>query len=77
VGTFEAPAGDVELSCRQLPFGRLGRQRVLREERSFFVTPGKPGVGWQLWVAMFAGIALLFPAGLAFGRYRSGSLRPR
>jgi hypothetical protein len=77
VGTFEAPAGNVELTCRQLPFGRRGRRGLLREERSFFVTPGKPGVGWQLWVAMFAGTALLIPAGLAFGRYRSGSLRPR
>lgn len=77
VGTFEAPAGNVELTCRQLPFGRLGRRGILREERSLFVTPGQPGVGWQLWVAMFAGTALLIPAGLAFVRYRSGSLRPR
>jgi hypothetical protein len=77
VGTFQAPAGDIELTCRQLPFGRLGRQGLLRRERSFFVAPGKPGVGWQLWVAMLAGTALLIPAGLAFGRYRSGSLRLR
>lgn len=77
VGTFEAPSGEVRLSCRQLPFGRRGRRGILREERDFFVVPGKPGVGWQLWVGMFGGIALLIPAGLAFGRFRSGSLRPR
>jgi hypothetical protein len=77
VGTFKAPKGDVQLSCRQLPFGRRGRRGTLREERAFFVAPGKPGVGWQLWVGMFAGSALLIPAGLALGRFRSGSLRPR
>jgi hypothetical protein len=77
VGTFKAPKGAVQLSCRQLPFGRRGRRGTLREERAFFVAPGKPGVGWQLWVGMFAGIALLIPAGLALGRFKSGSLRPR
>jgi hypothetical protein len=77
VGTFKASKGDVRLSCRQLPFGRRGRRGILREERTFFVVPGKPGVGWQLWVGLFAGTALLVPAGLAFGRFRSGRLRPR
>ncbi len=77
VGTFMTPKGDVQLSCRQLPFGRRGRRGTLREQRAFFVAPGKPGVAWQLWVGMFAGIVLLILAGVAFGRYRSGRLRPR
>ena len=77
IGTFTAPRGEVALSCRQLPFGRRGRRRVLDAERSFFVTSGSPGVGWAPWVAMFGGIALSALAFPVFGRYSSGSLRRR
>lgn len=77
VGTFTAPEGRMALICRQLPFGRRRGRRVLTEERPFFVTPGKPGVGWELWIGMFAGIGLLVLAVPAVGRYRSGTLRPR
>ena len=77
VGTFSMPAGAVALTCSQQPFGRLGRQRALTAERSFFVTPGNPGIGWQPWVGLFGGIGLLILAAPAFGRYRTGYLRPR
>lgn len=77
VGTFKAPEGSVALSCRQLPFGRYGNRLLLSRERSFFVTPGRPGVGFALWVGMFAAIPLLLLAPLALGRYRAGTLRPR
>ncbi len=76
VGTFDAPEGGVELRCRQEPFGRRARRGMLRDERSFFVAAGKPGVGWPPWVGMFAGIGLLVLAVPAFGRFRAGSLRP-
>jgi hypothetical protein len=76
IGTFDAPEGDVALSCRQLPFGRYGNRYLLRRERSFFVTPGRPGVGFALWAGMFGGVIALILAPLAFGRYRAGALRP-
>jgi hypothetical protein len=76
-GTFDAPEGAVALSCRLLPFGRYGNRYLLSQERSFFVTPGRPGVGFLLWVWMFAGIGFLILALPAFGRYRAGTLRPR
>ena len=65
------------LSCRQLPFGRYGNRHLLSRERSFFVAPGRPGVGLALWVGMFAAIPLLMLAPFALGRYRAGTLRPR
>ena len=77
VGTFDAPEGQVALVCRQLPFGRRGRRRLLDEERPFFVTAGKPGVGWESWVGLFGGIGLLVLAIPAFRRYSAGTLRPR
>ena len=77
VGTFDAPEGRVALICRQLPFGRRRGRRILTEERPFFVTAGKPGVGWMPWVGMFVGIGLLALALPAVGRYRTGTLRPR
>ena len=77
IGTFDAPEGDVAVSCRLLPFGRYGNRFLLRNERPFFVTPGKPGVGFTLWAGMFGGIVLLILAPFALGRYRAGTLRPR
>ena len=76
-GTFDAPEGAVALSCRQLPFGRHGNVHLLSKERSFFVTPGRPGVSFVLWVGMFGGIFFLILALPAFGRYRAGTLRRR
>jgi hypothetical protein len=77
IGTFDAPEGDVAVSCRQLPFGRYGNRHLLSRERSFFVTSGRPGVGFALWVGMFGGIVVLILAPLAWRRYRIGALRPR
>ena len=77
VGTFDAPEGAVALSCRQLPFGRFGSRRLLSRERSFFVTPGRPGVEFTLWAGLFGGILLLILAIPALGRYRAGTLAPR
>jgi hypothetical protein len=77
IGTFDAPAGEIAVSCRQLPFGRYGNRHLLSRERSFFVTAGRPGVGWELWVGMFGGILLLILAPFAWRRYRVGVLRPR
>lgn len=77
VGTFEMVPGTVELSCRLLPFGRYGNRLLLSDERSFFVTPGRPGVGFLPWVGLFGGILCLICAAVAFGRYRTGFLRPR
>jgi hypothetical protein len=76
IGTFDAPQGGVALICRQLPFGRDGNRHLLSRERSFFVTPGRPGVGAGLWVGMFAGAFFLILAPFAWGRYRAGMLRP-
>ena len=77
VGTFDAPAGAVALRCRQLPFGRRGNRRLLSRERSFIVTPGRPGVDSALWVGVIGGSFLLMLAVPALGRYRAGTLRPR
>jgi hypothetical protein len=77
IGTFDAPAGAVELRCRLLPFGRYGNRFLLRNERPFFVTPGRPGVGFLPWVGLFGGIVALILAVMTFGRYRTGTLRPR
>jgi hypothetical protein len=77
IGTFHAPGGAVAVSCRQLPFGRYGNRHLLSQERSFFVTPGRPGVAAALWVAMFAGAVFLILAPFAWGRYRAGTLTPR
>lgn len=77
VGTFDAPEGAVALSCRQLPFGRHGNRRLLSRERSFFLTPGRPGVGFALWAGMIGGSLLLMLALPALGRYRAGTLQPR
>jgi hypothetical protein len=77
IGTFDAPAGAVELRCRLLPFGRYGNRFLLRNERPFFVTPGSPSVGTLPWVGLFGGIVALILAVMAFGRYRTGTLRPR
>lgn len=77
VGTFEAPRGSVALSCRQLPFGRFGNRRLLSRERSFYVTAGRPGVGFAQWAGMFGGSVGLLLAPLALGRYRAGTLRRR
>lgn len=77
VGAFTAAAGEVVVGCRQLPFGRLGRRRALTAERSFFVTPGSPDVGWKPWVGLFGGIGLVILAVPTWGRHRAGYLRPR
>jgi hypothetical protein len=77
IGTFDAPAGAIELSCRLLPFGRYGNRFLLRNERSFFVTSGSPGVGFMPWVGLFGGIVALILAGKTFGRHRTGTLKPR
>ena len=77
IRTFRAPGGAVTLTCRQLPFGRYGNRHLLSQERSFFVTPGRPGVGAVLWVAMFAGLPFLILALFAWSRYRAGTLYPR
>jgi hypothetical protein len=77
IGTFDAPAGAVELSCRLLPFGRYGNRFLLRNDRPFFVTPGNPSVGFLPWVGMFGGIVALILSVMTFGRYRAGTLRPR
>ena len=76
IGTFDAPDEAIELSCRLLPFGRYGNRFLLRNERPFFVTPGRPGVRSAIWVGMFGGAFLLILAPLAWGRYRAGMLRP-
>jgi len=77
VGTFDAPGGAVAVSCRLRPFGRYGNRHLLSTERSFFVTPGRPGVASALWVGMFAGAFALFLVPFAWSRYRAGALRPR
>lgn len=77
VGVFSAPAGTVAVACRQEPFGRLRLRDRLREEHAFFVTPGAPSVGWAAWVAMFAGLPLLFAAFWAGSHWRAGRVGRR
>jgi hypothetical protein len=77
IGTFYAPAGSIRLSCRLLPFGRYGSRFLLRNERAFFVTPGRPGAGVSPWVGLFGGILAVVLAAMAFGRWRTGTLRTR
>jgi hypothetical protein len=77
IGTFHAPAGAVEVRCRLLPFGRYGNRFLLRNERPYFVTAGRPGVGFLPWAGMFGGIVFLILAPMAWGRYRAGTLRRR
>lgn len=77
VGTFTAAAGLVTVACHQESFGPLRGRDVLRAERDFYVVPGAPPGGWQEWVFLIAGIALLMLAPLAGGRWWQGSLRRR
>jgi hypothetical protein len=77
VGTFDAPGGAVEVTCRQEPFGRLRTRDRLRSERPYFVTAGKPGASASYWFGMFGGIAALCLAPWALGRWRAGTLRSR
>jgi hypothetical protein len=59
VGWFTAAEGTVEVRCRQEPFGRVGRHRVLRGEPDFKVVRGKPSVPLRGFLLLSAGIILL------------------
>lgn len=77
VGTFVAPAGEVEVTCRMQPFGKRSRYERLRPSRELVVVPGGPGGGIAA-MAWIVGGALAMGAGLVLGiRSRTGSLERR
>lgn len=77
IGTFVAPAGEVEVSCRQVPFGRRRAYDRLRSERGFVVVPGSPGSGiWPI-LAVTGGMGLLIAGLLLRSRWQGGGVRRR
>jgi hypothetical protein len=77
VGTFVAPAGEVEVICRMQPFGRRSRYERLREERDIVVVPGGPGGGFTAVLWILGGTAAVTGAVAVGLRWRAGGLRPR
>lgn len=77
IGTFDAPVGVVEVSCRSELFGdRVFRDR-LEIERDFAVISGTAGIGWTSWITMFVAIPALILGALSIARGWTGSVRPR
>jgi hypothetical protein len=77
VGTFDAPVGDVEVSCRAELFGSRVFRDQLEVERNFSVYTGSPDVGWTTFVTLFVAIPALVLGAMAIGRGWLGSLRKR
>lgn len=77
VGTFVAPAGEVEVACRMQPFGRRSRDERLRAEREIVVVPGGPGGGFTAVLWILGGTAAVAGAVAVGLRWRAGSLQPR
>lgn len=77
VGTFTAGEGQVEVSCRQEPFGRRRGYDRLRSERSFLVAPGPPGSGIWPMLAVTAGMLLVIFGAIARSRAQGGGVRRR
>ena len=76
VGTFRAPAGTMNVSCHQEPFGRRRGHDRLREQRPFLVARGKPPGDLLGWIGLFGGIGALALAVLPGSRWLRGALRP-
>lgn len=77
VGTFSAPVGAAEVACHSERFGRRADRDQLQQERTFYVTPGSPGVGWTSWVGMFVGIPAVVLGSMAIARGSTGGVRTR
>ncbi len=77
IGTFEAPAGATDVTCKSEPFGSRIQRDQLEKERSFYVTSGSAASGWAWSIALFIGIPSLLLGLLAAGRGWSGSLKLR
>lgn len=77
VGTFTAPAGEVEVTCKMAPFGRRSRYERLRASREFVVVPGGPNGGVAA-IAWILGGSASLAGGLVIGlRWRRGVVRAR
>lgn len=75
VGWFTAAEGTVEVSCEHVPFGRIGRQGLLREEHDFVVVRGKPAALTSVFVLMPAGIIALMLGIVVLSRWAPGRIR--
>lgn len=75
VGWFTAAEGTVEVHCEHVPFGRIGRRGLLREEHDFVVVAGKPAALTSVFVLMPAGILALMAGIFVLARWSPGRIR--
>jgi len=75
VGWFTAAEGTVEVSCEHVPFGRVGRRGLLREEHDFIVVRGRPAALTSVFVLMPAGILALIAGIFVLSRWAPGRIR--
>jgi hypothetical protein len=75
VGWFTAAEGTVEVTCEHVPFGRIGRRGLLREEHDFIVVRGKPAPLTSVFVLMPAGIIALMAGIWVLTRWAPGRIR--
>ena len=75
VGWFTAAEGTVEVTCEHVPFGRIGRRGLLREEHDFIVVRGKPAPLTSVFVLMPTGIIALMAGIWVLTRWAPGRIR--
>jgi hypothetical protein len=75
VGWFTAAEGTVEVACEHVPFGRIGRRGLLRDEHDFTVVAGKPAALTSVFVLMPAGILALITGIFVLARWAPGRIR--
>ena len=76
VGYFDAVEGDVEVSCRQVEFGRPGRYGRLRHERDYIVARGEPSTPFAGVGLLTGGIIALVLAIFSIITWGRGKVRP-
>lgn len=74
IGWFDAPEGEVRVNCSFTSFGSRRLAGELRVNREFVVTPGKPSLEWQPWVALFGGIGVTIVGSWALRRGLEGKI---
>ena len=75
VGWFTAAEGTVEVSCEHVPFGRVGRRGLLRDEHAFLVVQGKPAPLTSVFILMPLGIVALIIGIFVLARWAPGRIR--
>lgn len=75
VGWFTAAEGTVEVTCEHVPFGRVGRRGLLREEHDFLMVRGKPAALTSVFILMPLGIIALMLGIFVLSRWAPGRIR--